>query len=340
MKDPNFKISRKQQMLHKVVMINGFPGCGKTMLSPIVSAFDRVEIMQYSYSFEQICHLHFLNRVDNDVAESMIRMNSDLLIYNVSMGRQTNCRPSDLSSIFRHKPLQHIKRMLSEGDRTIPQKIKENKPILHIATHGQLPNHELLFNSLKDKLIFYEVVRHPLYMIIQHEKNSKTHQTSISQGVNYSIDGKEYPFFALGWEHLFDKSNSYEKAIYHMKFYFEYLFSLSDQRIKVFPFEIFVKQPEAYINTIASDFGSPVTRNVKSEMKRQKVPREQLSDGPALEIYKRCGWEPPKFFSEKEELDVRREFVSSNVSRKALSVLDDLSERYISKYLSNYNIQS
>ena len=170
MKGSNFKISRKQQMLHKVVIIDGFPGCGKSMLSRIVSAFDRVEIMQYAYLIEQICRLHFLNRVDNDVAESMIRMNSDLLIYNVSMGRQTNCRPGDLSSIFRHKPLQHIRRMLSEGDRIIPQKIKENKPILNISTHIQLPNRELLFNSLKDKLIFYEVVRHPLYMIIHDEK--------------------------------------------------------------------------------------------------------------------------------------------------------------------------
>ena len=224
MKDSNFKVSRKQQMLHKVVLIDGFPGCGKSMLSTIISAFDRVEILQYPYFIEQICILHFLDRIDNDAAESMIRLVSDLLIYNVSMGRQTNCRPGDLSSIFRHKPLQHIRRMLSEGDRIIPQKIKENKPILNISTHIQLPNRELLFNSLKDKLIFYEVVRHPLYMIIQHEKNFKMLETSISQGVNYSIDGKEYPFFALGWENLFDKSNSYEKAIYHMEFYFKYLF--------------------------------------------------------------------------------------------------------------------
>ena len=105
-------------MLHKVVMIDGFPGCGKTMLSPIISAFDRVEIMQYAPLIEQICELRYLDSIDEDVAESMVRMNTDLLIYNVMMGRNSNCRPTDLSSIFKHKPLKHIRRMLASGDET------------------------------------------------------------------------------------------------------------------------------------------------------------------------------------------------------------------------------
>ena len=60
MKDSSFSVSRKAQMLHKVVIVDGFPGCGKTMMSPIISSFDRVEIMQYSPPFEQICELFFL----------------------------------------------------------------------------------------------------------------------------------------------------------------------------------------------------------------------------------------------------------------------------------------
>ena len=59
-------------MLHKAVIINGFPGCGKTMLSPIISQFDRVEIMQYAKLIEQICKLWGLDYIDEDVAKSMI----------------------------------------------------------------------------------------------------------------------------------------------------------------------------------------------------------------------------------------------------------------------------
>ena len=121
-------ISRSPQMLHKAVIINGFPGCGKTMLSPIVSAFDRVEIMQYAPVIEQMCELWGLDSIDEDVAKSMIKMNADMLIYNITMGRNSNCRPSDLSSIFKHKPLTHIRRMLAPGDLLIPDIVRKNKP--------------------------------------------------------------------------------------------------------------------------------------------------------------------------------------------------------------------
>ena len=152
--------------------------------------------------------------------------------------------------------------------------------------------------------------------------------------IRYSIDDNEYIFFSKGWEELFRNSNSFEKAIYSIEWYFEYLFSDYDKRINVIPFEIFVKNPEEYINTISSQLESPLTKQVYKEMKNQKVPREQLNDAPALEIYKRCGWEPPKYFSEEKELDARREYLSLNISKRALSILDSLSERYTSKFLN------
>ena len=324
-------------MLHKVVLVDGFPGCGKTMLSPIVSSFERVEIMQYATLMEQICELSFLNRIEDDVAESMIKMNCDLLIYSVSMGRNTNCRPKDLSSIFNHKPLLHFKRMLSDGDDVIPEKISDERPILHITSHMLLPAYKLLFNALKEKLIFYEVVRHPLYMIIQQEKNYQMFESSRNQHIRYSINEKEYTFFTAGWEEEFDTSNSFEKAIYHMSKYYDFLFKLNDEKVQIIPFESFVKHPNGFLEKIAKNFNSPITKEVKSEMKRQKVPRELLSDAPALDIYKRCGWEPPKYFSEEKELDARRHLVKSNVSNKVLNILDNLCETYTQKFLHKNN---
>ena len=59
------------------------------------------------------------------------------------------------------------------------------------------------------------------------------------------------------------------------------------------------------------------------------------SDDPALDIYKRCGWEPPKYFSEEKELEARREFISQNVSTEALKALDKVCEEYVSKFLTS-----
>ena len=331
------RISRKQQLLHKVVMVNGFIGCGKSMLSPIISAFNRVEIMQFAFLIEQICELRGINRIDSDVAESMIRMNADLLLYNIMMGRHSNCRPSDQSSIFNHKPIEHIRRMLSSGDKSILKVIQDKKPILHLTTHMLLPATPLLFNALREKLIFIELVRHPLYMIIQQEKNFEMYDGPRNQTLRFMHNEKEHTFFSYGHEMKFDKSNSFEKAIHSIDWYYSKLFSKDyDSSVELVPFEKFVKSPDDFMNKFSSILGSPLTKSVKKEMSKQKVPRKLLSDGPALEIYKRCGWQPPQTNNEKDELNIRRELVSKNVSNEALDLLDKICEEYVSNFLSNH----
>lgn len=51
-------------------------------------------------------------------------------------------------------------------------------------------------------------------------------------------------------------------------------------------------------------------------------------------IYKRCGWEAPVTgFTEKDELNKRREFVvNQGASKEALDVLDNLCFQYESNY--------
>ena len=328
------EISRESQMLHKVVMVNGFPGCGKTMLSPIISAYPKVELMQYAPLIEQVCELYKLQRIQTDVAESMIKMNADLLIYESMMGRNANCRPSDLSSIFKFDPLKHIGRMLRKGDELIPDLILQQQPILNLTTHMLLPALDLLNNSLKDKLTFIEVVRHPLYMIIQHEMNLSKVSDPRFQHICYKLGGKEYTFYSEGWEDLFKSSNSFERAIYSMNWYFEELLSQKTHNCLVIPFELFVKSPDLYIKEITESLSSSLDRRVKREMANQKVPRDRLSDGPALDIYKKCGWVPPQSYSEEKELEIRRELVKANVSKEALDTLDAMCASYEKRFLS------
>lgn len=330
----NIKISRDSQLLNKVVIVDGFPGCGKTMLSPIISSFNKVEIMQYAPVIEQAAELWGLNKIDDDVATSLIRMNADLLIYNVMMGRNTNCRPSDISSIFRDKPFRYLSRMLKKGDEIVPELIARNAPILHLTTHMLLPNAKPIFDALGDKLTFLEVVRHPLYMIIQQEKNFKMFEGVRNQHIRYSKNNKEYTFFNDGWEDKFDISNTYEKSIYSMKWYYDKLSSIRHHNCLIIPFEKFVKKPDEYMLRISKHISSAITKNVTTEMKKQKVPRGMLTDSPALKIYKRCGWKPPTGGSESDELEDRRNLIAENVSSDALAILDSICKAYTEKYIN------
>jgi len=333
----NVVISRSPQMLHKVVIIDGFPGCGKTMLSPIISSMNNVEIMQYAPLIEQMCELYGLNSIEEDVAKSMIKMNADLLIYNVMMGRNSNCRPSDLSSIFRHNFLLHINRMLSKGDEYIPDLIFKKRPILQLTTHMLLPHAQLLVDTFGQKLAFIEVIRHPLYVILQQELNIRKigkDGDPRMQHIRYRYNQNEYEFYCKDIEKEYDNGNSFERAIYSIQWYYSKIFLERSEDILVIPFEKFVKDPKQYMTLLTKMLGQDITNKVKREMKKQKVPRSQLSDGPALDIYKRCGWTPPQFYSEEKELLARREVVLKNVSPKALGILDDISTKYTSMYLN------
>lgn len=87
------------------------------------------------------------------------------------------------------------------------------------------------------------------------------------------------------------------------------------------------------MDELSSLLSSPFSEQVREEMSNQRVPRKYLSDSPALDIYKRCGWKPPLNSNEEDELQVRREFILREVSSEALECLDKISETYVRNFL-------
>ena len=83
-----------------------------------------------------------------------------------------------------------------------------------------MPFSEPLFKSLKERICFFEIVRHPLYMIIQQTLNMER-ILGDPRDINLEIKYKDYslPYFAYGWEELFVKSNSVDKVIYTIDFF-------------------------------------------------------------------------------------------------------------------------
>ena len=78
-----------------------------------------------------------------------------------------------------------------------------------------------------------------------------------------------------------------------------------------------------------------VTSKTRRVMKKQNVPREKISDGIPLDIYKRCGWEPPgKELNGRQEMDKRRQYaVDQGANKEAMDVLDRICLEYKEKYI-------
>ena len=333
---------RSDQLVEQVVIVNGQAGCGKTMLSPIIAALGRVELLTYAYEIQYICAMHYLGKITSDAAVTMIQMQMDLQLYNMMMSREINFRFYDLSSVFRDAhPWRYFRRLFFKGEENIPKKVSEEKPILHLTTHNLLPFSQPVFDALGEKLVFIEMVRHPLYMIKQQALNmhkligNKRHFTTY-----YDRVGKKYPYIIYGWEDLFDQSNPVEKAIYinekmtnQVKAFEQKISETSRGTLIIIPFECFVLNPWPYLEKVTKALKTKVTSSTRRMLKKQNVPRDMYARGIPLKVYKRYDWEPPKSTDENKEFRLRRQFAAQKASPEAMRVLDRLCEEYEEKYL-------
>ena len=213
---------RNDILLEQLVLVDGQAGCGKTLFTAIVAAMERVELLNYSCELENLCALNYLNKISSDAVESMIRIQMDTVIYETMMSRRANFRPGDLSSVFRDVDMwSYFKRLFSKGNEDIPGLIKKEKPILHFATHNLLAFSEPIFSSLGDKVAMIEIVRHPLYMLIQQTLNQINHHLSSGTARQFHLYIKQgegqVPFWNYGQEELYLNSNPVERAIYEMQ---------------------------------------------------------------------------------------------------------------------------
>ena len=337
------KVIRQKQLTEKIVIVDGQPGCGKTLLSPIITTFQRVELLSYAFEVEFICRLFHLNKIDSDAAVAMVRMLVDHKLYQTMMGRDTNFRYSDLSSVFQDaNPWRYFQRIFQKGDMVIPERIKNERPILNLTTHDLLSMSDPILYGLGEEVVFVEVVRHPLYMVRQQQLNmERLVDNARDIQINIEYQGRQLPYFSQGWEEQFIKANSMEQAVYCI----EKTTMATNQKRKMWkernqhsiltiPFEKFVIDPWPYLKAIEEKLETKIGRRTNKIMKKQNVPRKILADAPSFEIYERCGWEPPTEGSEENELTKRRDMVAKNSSPEVLEIMDKLSQEYFHDYLS------
>lgn len=337
------KIIRKDHLAEKIVIVDGQPGCGKSMLSVIVASLERTELLTYAYELEYVCALHYLGKIETDAAIVMVRMLTDLQLYNTMMSREVNFRPSDVSSVFRSvSPLRYIRRLFQVGDSAVPSRVKQERPILSLNTHNLCGISEPILSALGERLVFIELLRHPLYMMKQQALNMEYLIGNVRDfTIYFDYNNQQLPFFAKGWEDLFVKSNYFERAIYAIEKLIEksekvkeLMIEKYNTQILTIPFECFVTDPLPHMRKIEELLGTKITKATKRMMKRQNVPRKMYAQGIGLKIYKRCGWEPPMPGSdENKEFALRRKFVKEKVSLEAMNVLDCLCTEYENKYL-------
>lgn len=333
---------RENTFLNKILIIDGQGGCGKTLFSQICSSLKRSEIFNYAFEIEFIAKLTKFNKIENHASKALIKMFLDHKIYQSMMGRETNFRYNDLSSVFNHSnPLEYFKRIFSEGDKIIPEKIKKNNPILNLTCHDLFAYSDLLFEILGKRLVYFEIIRHPLYMIIQQHINEKElFNNPRDIQLKFKYKGQEIPYFAFDFPEEYINLNPIDRAVLIIKKFTDrndekrVIISKKYENFLSIPFERFVLNPKDYLikmcDLLETDFGLK-TKNI---LKKNKIPRKNIEDGLNKKVYKRYGWEPSMknttFLNEKQKrIDY---LVLNGAKNESMDIMLKLSDEYEKKY--------
>jgi hypothetical protein len=340
------RIVREPSIAGTVVVVDGVPGCGKTLFSAIVSSLARVELEKYDYALEQSCQLRKLGKLEEDAAQTMVRLCTDLDLYNLMMARETNFRWSDLSGVWSNpRPWRYLKRAFGPGDGAVTPRIAAERPILHLVTHNLLAVGAPLFPALGERLRVVEVVRHPLYSLKQWRLYIERYGLDERDFTVWfgGPGGKALPWFAHGWEARYLAANPMDRVILCL----ERLLGLAREtlesrplherdRVLTIPFEPFVKEPEPWMGKLCAFLGTERIPETERELRRQKVPRAMIADGIDLAIYRENGWKPPVAGDESGELALRRKYaVDEGATPEGLAVLDRLCREYEETWLAD-----
>ncbi|MFQ6027786.1 MAG: hypothetical protein ACE5Q6_09875, partial [Dehalococcoidia bacterium] len=281
-------VSRECQIVENVLFLDGVSGTGKTMMAPILTTFDRVEIQRLEHIYEYVCALRFLGRIEEDAANLLIRMYVDLAGYNVTIARESNFRWKDLSGALSNPGgWRYLLRLFRADGDSVIDRINQDRPILQIVSHQLLGISSALFSALGTRLKIVEMVRHPLYLLEHWYSYINRHGTDPRDfTVWLSHQGVQPPWYALGWEDQYLASNQMDRVIYAIDQFTQLmektladLDEASRSQVLIVPFERFVLDPYPYLQQIEDLLNTTTTGATRRALRKQKVPRQITTAG-------------------------------------------------------------
>lgn len=278
-----------------VVLVDGIGRSGKSLLGPILASFERVEIERVEEIFEYIGGIYRMEKIERDAAVALLRMEADMHLCNSLIGRNTNFRFADHSSVWHTpNPWRYFRRLVSRnGDSTLRRAV-EYRPIYQTMTHDQLANFPLLHAAFGPRLRLVEMIRHPVDIAnswLRRGWGVRFGEDPYALTLSLQVRDREVPYYALGWEEIYLTATPLGRIIRMIQHLWESmqqtLAALSpDQRTQVscIPFEDFIQRPFPYVESLAAFLGTRPSRATRAAVKRERCPRAYRPDGHAQRL--------------------------------------------------------
>ena len=312
---------------NKIVFTNGFNASGKTMLAPIISSIDGVESILFPYEIEWLSSFLYNESISQESYREFVRQYIDHSIYNQMMGRNSNFRVSDISSVLKFKnKFEYFKRLFKKGDNHIIEKIKSKNHTLSFVTCNLIFFIQNLADTLGSRMLFIETVRDPVYMFKQMKILFKqviidNPEKDFTVRVHHDNFSSFYFDYFTDTNFFFKNNNNNidELVVLYLDRIFQFYFNvdfknlnLNGSTLLILPFEKFVISPDSWINSILDNLDSKKDFNLRQEMEKQRVPRKVLTEGLKRDVYERYGNKPENF--SKDDYDTNDQKYRHNLS--------------------------
>ena len=280
------ELKRFQPFLNDVIVVDGFWGGGKSVVTSLVGSLTGVEKKKIEHVYEYVCVTHALGKMSADAATSLLQIYADLSQYNNLIGREVNLRWSDDSG-FRNNPgsFSYLARLFFQGGDSVPEQINLKNLALLIASHELLPVGDILIKAFGTRLKLIEVVRHPVHLFNNVHDYFGTFERSREFTLSFEHRNTKIPWFAESWADEYVDSSVTDRALLSISRMQKSMIEtteklqISSAPILVLAFEQTVLDPQTVLTQLETFLDRKRTNRTKRVLRHQALPRKQISAG-------------------------------------------------------------
>jgi hypothetical protein len=277
-------IARSQVLAPVVVLVDGLTRSGKSLLGPVLSSFERVEIERLEPDIEWIGDMYHIGKIEPDAAVGLVGLCVHRFFYEGLIGRNSNFRFGDHSSVWQApKRFQYFRRLFVDERLPLKERVDRERPIFQTMVHHQLMNLRLYLRAFGERLRLVEMIRDPVDLAdswMRKRKGELIGNDPLISMVSIQWEGRTLPWYVAGREIEYLASSPTDRVLIMIAEKWRlslaaYRSFTSDERKQVcmIPLEDFVSNPEPYLKKLGGFIGTGPTGSTEWALKAQRCPR-------------------------------------------------------------------
>lgn len=269
---------------NKLLIISGVNRSGKSLLAPIVSSINNIQPFLVNYNYEQLLQMFYCKKVDKNFCNFFFKKMSINLMFEQFMGRNTNIRLNDFSTIWKTTNSNDIIKKVLGQNITKSDFLRNNS---NFYSNFFIHNALLFYNLFNDNFKNYKIIniiRHPIDIIYSWKKK-KIHRifdnknSIIAESFCVKKDGYYIPYFIKSINiKKYQKYNNFEKIVYALYENLSLEYNLINKFFKkknilIIDFDKFVSQTKVKIKKIEVFLKHKKSKNTNRVFAQENCPR-------------------------------------------------------------------